>query len=105
MDFEKNARDDKARRIGGGSEELARLREENARLVEALRDMSHAQLISRDTELGLRAELLQAQIDIVHANAVGAAEVNKVRASTTWKVGRAVTKPLSFVRRLGRPAK
>lgn len=105
MDFEENAKDGKARRPSGNSDELERLREENARLVEALRDMSHAQLISRDTELGLRAELLQAHIDIVHANAVGAAEVNKVRASTTWKVGRAITKPLSFVRRIGRTAK
>lgn len=85
--------------------EIAELREENARLVEALRDLSHAQLISRDTELGLRAELLQAKIAIRHAHDVAAAEVSKVRQSTTWRVGRVVTKPLSFFRRFVRPAK
>jgi hypothetical protein len=83
-------------------DDLTRLREENAQLITTLRDLTHAQLISRDLELGLRAELMQARIDILHAHATGAHEVDKVRTSMSWRIGRAITKPLGVVRRLGR---
>jgi hypothetical protein len=82
-------------------DELTRLREENAQLIATLRDLTHAQLISRDLELGLRAEVMQARIDILHAHATGAHEVDKVRRSMSWRIGRAITKPLGAVRRLG----
>jgi hypothetical protein len=85
--------------------ELIRLRAENAQLIATIRDLTHAQLISRDLELGLRAEIMQARIDIVHAHATGKAEVDKVRRSTSWRIGRAVTRPLGVVRRFGRPGK
>jgi hypothetical protein len=83
-------------------DELVRLRKENEHLVATLRDLTHSQLISRDLELGLRAEVVQLRIDLVHAHAVGAAEVNKVRTSTSWRVGRMITKPFGVVRRMGR---
>ncbi len=73
---------------------------EREELLIVLRDLTHLQLIARDQEIGLRAELAQARIDVANAHSAGAAAVDNVRRSTTWKVGRVVTMPLGFVKRV-----
>ncbi|WP_323510962.1 hypothetical protein [Cryobacterium sp. 5I3] len=91
--------------------DCAKSRQERDLLVVSLRDSTHAQLISRDIELGLRAELMQAKIDIEHergrahheierARERGARDLALTRSSTTWRIGRAVTSPVGAARRL-----
>lgn len=80
--------------------ECVEARHERDLLVASLRDSTHAQLISRDMELGLRAELMQARIDIVQARAMGAHALAMTRRSTTWRIGRLVMKPVGLAKRV-----
>ena len=80
--------------------EVARLRAERDVLIASIRDLTHAQLISRDLELGLRAELMQAKIDLGYALDRGVHDLYMTRRSTTWRVGRLVMKPVVFGRRV-----
>jgi hypothetical protein len=84
--------------------QFAQVREERDLLLASIRDLTHAQLIARDTELGLRAELSQARIDLGHARARGAHDLAMTRTSLTWRVGRFVMRPVAiaknFLRRL-----
>ena len=80
--------------------EVARLRAERDVLIASIRDLTHAQLIGRDLELGLRAELMQAEIDLGYARDRGAHDLYMTRQSTTWRVGRLVMKPVAFGRRV-----
>ncbi|PJJ71221.1 hypothetical protein CLV46_0763 [Diaminobutyricimonas aerilata] len=79
---------------------------ERERLLAIIQDLAHNQLIARDVELGLRAELLQARIDLEHAQAReshGANEaVRLMKRSTTWRVGRAITGVFAPVSQLAR---
>ena len=74
------------------------VRSERDELKQVVRELTHLQLIARDAEIGLRSQLMQAEIDLAHAHAVGAAEVAKVRQSTAWRVGRLVTRPAAVVK-------
>ena len=80
--------------------EVARLRAERDVLIASIRDLTHSQLISRDLELGLRAELMQAKIDLGNARDRGVHDLYMTRRSTTWRVGRLVMKPVVFGRRV-----
>lgn len=75
-------------------------REREAILIASLRDLTHAQLIGRDLELGLRAELMQAKIDLKHARERANHDLIVTRQSTTWRVGRMAMRPLVFARRV-----
>jgi hypothetical protein len=90
--------------------ECVAVRTERDLLVASLRDSTHAQLISRDIELGLRAELMQAKIDIEHERARayyeverarerGALDLALTRKSTTWRIGRIVMSPAGVAKR------
>jgi hypothetical protein len=85
--------------------ECVEARHERDLLVASLRDSTHVQLISRDMELGLRAELMQARIDIEHARAMGAHALAMTRRSTTWRIGRLVMKPVGAAKRVLRRLK
>jgi len=93
--------------------ECAEVRRERDLLVASLRDSTHAQLISRDMELGLRAELVQARIDFIHERDRAEADIRRVRdssardlaltrGSTTWRIGRMVIAPVALVKRAKR---
>ncbi|MBO1737397.1 hypothetical protein [Leifsonia sp. TF02-11] len=86
-------------------DELTRLRTENEELHRALRELSHAQLIARDVELGLRAELLQTRLNLINDAATHQHTVNLIRQSTTWRLGRLLTKPFAAARKVGRRLK
>ncbi|WP_223694591.1 hypothetical protein [Leifsonia poae] len=81
------------------SDDLRRLRTERDELLATVRDLAHLQLIGRDIELGLRAELMQAKIDAEIARAATAGEAARVMSSSSWRVGRAVTWPVRVLRR------
>lgn len=82
---------------------IAELEHERDELLRTIRELTHLQLISRDVEIGLRAELVQARIDADHADARTDHTVLLIKRSPTWRAGRAVTAPLRFGRRvLGR---
>jgi hypothetical protein len=72
------------------------VRAERDLLLSSIKDLTHAQLIARDMELGLRAELMQARIDVEHARARGAHDLAQTRKSITWRVGRLVMSPLAI---------
>ncbi|MFC6354794.1 hypothetical protein [Luethyella okanaganae] len=76
------------------------LQRERDELLISVRELSHAQLIARDIEVGLRSELMQARIDLENAEGRTIHTVGLIRKSTTWKIGRIVTKPVGLVRRL-----
>jgi hypothetical protein len=84
---------------------LAQVREERELLLASIRNLTHAQLIARDTELGLRAELSQARIDLVHARARGAHDLAMTRLSVTWRVGRYVLRPVAIAKNFLRKLK
>lgn len=77
----------------------SKIREERDALLLALRDLSHAQLVSRDLELGLRAELTQARIDMDHVRATAAHALNEVRRSRTWRLGSLLLSPARVAKR------
>ncbi|SDO16304.1 hypothetical protein SAMN05216368_11197 [Cryobacterium flavum] len=77
-------------------------RRERDALLASIRDLTHSQLISRDIELGLRAELMQTQIDIEDARARGNHDLAETRRSVTWRVGRLVLRPVSLGKRVFR---
>jgi hypothetical protein len=83
-------------------EEFERVKLERDQLLVTVRELAHSQLISRDQEIGLRGEVAQARIDLMHAHAAGNEAVNEVRRSATWRVGAIVLRPIQFVRRLRR---
>lgn len=78
----------------------ADMRRQRDELLLAIRELSHSQLIGRDLELGLRAELVQARIDLIHAEGRAAHVADTIRRSTTWRLGRIITMPLGLGRRL-----
>lgn len=78
----------------------AETRRQRDELVTTLRELSHSQLIARDVELGLRAELVQTRIDLIHAEGRAAWVADTIRGSMTWRIGRALTSPLRIGRRL-----
>lgn len=80
--------------------QCAQIRRERDDLLAAIRDLSHSQLISRDVELGLRAELVQARIDLIHSEGRTKHVADSIRNSTTWRIGRLFTKPLGIGSRL-----
>lgn len=80
-------------------------RRQRDELLAVVRDLSHSQLIGRDVELGLRAELVQARIDLIHADGRSAHVVDTLRRSTTWRIGRMVTLPLAMGKRVMRKAR
>jgi hypothetical protein len=93
--------------------ECVDIRKERDLLVASLRDSTHAQLISRDMELGLRAELVQARIDFIQVRDRAEEEIARVRdrsvrdlamtrASTTWRIGRIVMTPVALAKRAKR---
>lgn len=82
------------------SDEVARLKVERDVLIASIRDLTHSQLIGRDLELGLRAELMQAKIDLGNSRDRGVHDLYVTRRSTTWRVGRLVLKPVVFGRRV-----
>ena len=77
----------------------ADVRRQRDELLLAVRELSHSQLIGRDLELGLRAELVQARIDLIHAEGRASHVADTIRRSTTWRIGRIITMPLGFARR------
>ncbi|KFF58514.1 hypothetical protein JF66_18045 [Cryobacterium sp. MLB-32] len=81
------------------------LRKDRDRLIATVRDLTHSQLIGRDMELGLRAELMQAKIDLKHARASSAHDLALTRRSTTWRVGRLAMMPLVVSRRVLKSAR
>jgi hypothetical protein len=72
---------------------------ERERLVEAVRNLTHESLINRDVEFGLRAEIHRLEDQLLSAHNATAKTVDEIKQSTTWRVGRAVLKPLSMVKR------
>lgn len=80
--------------------ECKKIREERDALLDSVRNLSHAQLISRDLELGLRAELTQARIDIDHVRATAVHTLNEVRGSRTWKLGALILFPATIGKRM-----
>ena len=70
-----------------------------AALIETIRNLTHDQLIQRDIEFGLRAEIHRLEYQIMlQRNSVDDA-VKEVRQSRTWKVGRTVLLPLAVIKR------
>jgi len=93
--------------------ECADIRRERDEAVASLRDSAHAQLITRDIELGLRAELVQVHIDLVRERDRAETEVKRIRersahdlavtrGSTTWRIGRVVMAPVAIAKRAKR---
>ena len=80
--------------------QLERVSQERDELLATVRELTHLQLVSRDLELGLRAELIQTRIDLQNAHLHGKAEVDKVRASATWKIGTMASAPLRLAKRV-----
>ena len=76
------------------------IRTERDSLVLSVRELTHAQLIGRDLELGLRAELMQTQIDLKDARESGSHDLTMTRRSVTWRVGRIILKPAYFAKRV-----
>lgn len=77
-----------------------RIRLERDALLASIRDLTHSQLIGRDIELGLRAELMQTQIEIEDARARGNHAPAATRRSVIWRVGRLVLHPVSLGKRV-----
>ncbi|MGO4105210.1 hypothetical protein AB4Y63_14745 [Leifsonia sp. YAF41] len=86
-------------------EECEALRAERDILLNSVKNLTHSQLIGRDMELGLRAELAQAKISIEEARARGAHDLAQTRKSTTWKIGRLVMTPAILLKRVQRRIK
>ena len=72
---------------------------ERARLIEAVRNLTHESLINRDVEFGLRAEIHRLEDQLLAAHNATTSTVAEIKKSKTWRVGSAVLKPLSIVKR------
>lgn len=72
---------------------------ERERLIEAVRNLTHESLINRDVEFGLRAEIHRLEDQLLAAHNATKTTVSDIKHSRTWRVGRAVLKPLSIVKR------
>jgi hypothetical protein len=72
---------------------------ERERLIEAVRNLTHESLINRDVEFGLRAEIHRLENQLLAAHNATRSTVYEIKQSRTWRVGRAVLKPLSIVKR------
>lgn len=79
-----------------------RIRQEREALLTSIRDLTHAQLIGRDNELGLRAELMQTQIQLGEARDRGNHDLAMTHLSATWRIGRLILRPASLGKRVFR---
>jgi len=83
----------------------ARVRAERDSLLASIRDLTHAQLIGRDIELGLRAELMQSRIDMDEVRDRSRHDLFITRRSATWRVGSLILGPVSGGKRMLRRLK
>lgn len=88
-------------------------------LLAIVRDLTHTELISRDTEIGLRAEVLKLRIDLNDERSRIAydraqlellrkqvsRELSEARSSVTWRAGRIIIAPAAQGKRVVRGLK